>query len=66
MFSSLCYLFIVPTGLLNVRDYLKPHEIKHSVLEADACVDQISSTEDNMKKSDLIKRFDNFFIFASI
>lgn len=59
-------LFIVPTGLLNVSDYLKPHEIKDSVLETDACVDQISSTEDQMKKSDLIKRFDISFIFAYI
>lgn len=62
----MCHLFIVPTGLLKVRDYHKPHQIKHSVLEADACVDQISSTEDKMKKSDLIKRFDISFIFASI
>lgn len=52
------HLFIVSTGLLNVSDYLKPHEKKDSVLEADACVDQISSTEDQMKKSDMIKRFD--------
>lgn len=60
LFSSMRHLLIVSTGLLNVSGYLKLHEIKDILLEADACVDQILSTEDQMIKSDFIKRFDGF------